>query len=332
MAGNAGDGKTMNSGVVIVAMLLACAMPAQAQDAATYPSKPVKIIASVPAGGGVDTVARLVADGLQKKFGQPFVVENRGGAAGNLGAEAVYSAEPDGYTLLASQAAPITINGVLYTKLNFDPAKFEPVAIMSSIPNVLLVRANFPAKSVGELLDYARANPNRVNYASQGIGTSSHLTAELFAEVTGVKLQHVPYRGTAPALNDIAGGQVDMIFVEIASAIELHRGGRARVLAIAGEDRLSELPDVPTLAETGVPNLLSRSWNAISAPPKTPRPVIEKLNAAINEVLNSEPVSGRFKTLLLQSEAGPPKQAAAFIARETQRWADLIRKAGVQPH
>ncbi len=314
------------------ALLLACGLPAQAQDAATYPSKPVKIIVSTPAGGGVDTVTRMVADALQKKFGQPFIVENRGGAAGNIGAESVYSAEPDGYTLLASQAAPVTINGLLYTRLNFDPAKFEAVAIMSSIPNVLLVRAGFPANTVAELLAYARANPDKVNYASQGIGTSSHLTAELFEEVTGIRLQHVPYRGTAPALNDIAGGQVDMFFVEIATALELHRGGRARVLAIAGEERLRELPDVPTLAETGVKDVLSRSWNAITAPPKTPRPLIEKLNAAINEVIASEPIKSRFITLQLKPEPNSPAEAAAFIAREAQKWADVIRKAGVKPH
>jgi tripartite-type tricarboxylate transporter receptor subunit TctC len=185
---------------------------------------------------------------------------------------------------------------------------------------------------VQELLAYARANPGKVNYASQGIGTSSHLTAELFAEVTGVKLQHVPYRGTSPALNDIAGGQVDLMFVEIASALELHRSGRARVLAIAGEQRLAELPDVPTLAEAGIKDVLSHSWNAISAPPNTPKPVIDKLNGAIQEVLASEPVRARFATLLLHSEASSPAQAAAFIARETKRWADVIKKAGVKPH
>src|SRR5688572_22279642 len=150
----------MMRGLLGLVLMLACAMPAQAQDAATYPSKPVKIVVSTPAGGGVDTVTRMVADALQKKFGQPFIVENRGGAAGNIGAESVYSAEPDGYTLLASQAAPVTINGLLYTRLNFDPAKFEAVAIMSSIPNVLLVRAGFPANSVAELLSYARVNPD----------------------------------------------------------------------------------------------------------------------------------------------------------------------------
>jgi tripartite-type tricarboxylate transporter receptor subunit TctC len=292
----------------------------------------VKIIVSTPAGGGVDTVTRMVADALQKKFGQPFVVENRGGAAGNIGAEAVYTAEPDGYTLLASQAAPVTIAGLLNTRLTFDPAKFEAVAVMSTIPNVLLVRADFPANSVQELLDYARANPNKVNYASQGIGTSSHLTSELFKEVTDVQIQHVPYRGTAPALNDIAGGQVDIFFVEIAAAIVLHRGGKARVLAIAGEQRLAQLSDVPTLAEAGVKDVLSRSWNAITAPPNTPRPIIEKLNAAINEAIASEPIKSRFATMMLQPEPSSPADTAAFIVRETQKWAEVIRKAGVQPH
>jgi tripartite-type tricarboxylate transporter receptor subunit TctC len=314
------------------AVLAVMAAPSRAEDAASYPSKPVRIIVSVPAGGGVDTVTRIVADGLQKKFGQPFVIENRGGAAGNIGAEAVYNSEPDGYTLLASQASPITINSLLYTRLNFDPARFEPVAIMSSIPNVLLVRAEFLAKTVQELLAYARSHPGKVNYASQGIGTSSHLTAELFAEVTGIKLQHVPYRGTAPALNDIAGGQVDMIFVEIASAMELHRAGRARVLAVAGDQRLAELPDVPTLAEAGIKDVLSRSWNAITAPPGTPAAVVGKINAAINEVLASAPVRERFAALLLKTEGGTPAEAGAFVARETRRWADVIKKAGVKPH
>jgi tripartite-type tricarboxylate transporter receptor subunit TctC len=319
--------------MALALLLLFAALPATAQDnAAGYPSRAVKIVVSVPAGGGVDTVTRLVADGLQKKFGQPFVVENRGGAAGNIGAEVVYNAEPDGYTLLASQAAPVTINGLLYTKLNFEPSKFEPVAVMSSIPNVLLVRPDFPAKTVKEFFDYARANPGKVNYASQGIGTSSHLTAELFEEVTGLKLQHVPYRGTAPALNDIAGGQVDMFFVEIASALELHHAGRARVLAIAGEERLPQLPDVPTLAEAGVKDVLSRSWNAISAPPNTPRPIIAKLNAAIVEIIASEAVRARYAALLLKSEASPPERAKAFVTQETKRWSDVIVKAGVKPH
>src|SRR3954467_2033481 len=193
-----------------------------AQDgAADYPNKPVKIVVSVPAGGGVDTATRIFAEGLHQKLGQPFIIENRGGAGGNLGAEAVFAAPPDGYTLLASQPAPLTSNIALYKKLNFDPAKLEPVAVMTKFPNVLLVKQDFPAKTAQEFIAYVKANPGKVNYASQGPGTTSHLTAELFGTLTGTKLVHVPYRGTAPALNDLIAGHVDLIFMELASAKKL---------------------------------------------------------------------------------------------------------------
>ena len=194
--------------------------PRPRTGAADYPNKPVKIVVSVPAGGGVDTATRIFAEGLHQKLGQPFVIENRGGAGGNLGAEAVYAAPPDGYTLLASQPAPLTSNVALYKKLNFDPTKFEPVAVMTKFPNVLLVRQDFPAKTAQEFIAYVKANPGKVNYASQGLGTTSHLTAELFTALTGTKMTHVPYRGTGPALNDLVAGHVDLIFMELSSAAE----------------------------------------------------------------------------------------------------------------
>ena len=217
--------------------------------AADYPNRPVKIVVSVPAGGGVDTVTRIFAAGLQQRLGQPFVIENRGGAGGNLGAEAVYTAEPDGYTLLASQPSPITSNIALYKKLNFDPVALEPVAVMSKFPNVLLVRKDFPAKTAKEFIDYVKANPGKVNFASQGPGTTSHLTAELFKSVTGTNMLHVPYRGTGPALNDIVAGHVDLIFMELSSAHKLHDAGKARILAVATDKRLDIMPDIPTLNE-----------------------------------------------------------------------------------
>ena len=224
----------------------------------------------MPAGGGVDTVTRIVAEGLHQKLGQPVVVENRAGAAGNIGAEYVFTSDPDGYTLLAAQPAPLTVNPLLYKKLNFDPTQFEPVAIMTSIANVLLVRPDFPAKTAKEFVDYLKANPGKVNYASQGIGTTSHLTAALFERVTGTKLVHVPYKGTAPALNDIIASHVDFIFMELASAIKLHEAGKARILAVATDKRISNLPDIPTLDEAGVKGFESGTWNALAAPPKTP--------------------------------------------------------------
>ena len=218
--------------LIATAAALFAAAPANAQQsAADYPDKPVKVVVTVPAGGGVDTVTRIVTERLRAKLGQPFVIENKGGAGGNIAAESVFQAEPDGYTLMASQPAPLTTNVVLYKKLNFDPTAFEPVAIMSSAPNVLLVKNDFPAKTLAEFMTYVKANPGKLNYASQGPGTTSHLTAELFNKLAGTNLVHVPYKGTGPALIDIAAGHVDLIFMQLEAAIKLHEGGKARILA-----------------------------------------------------------------------------------------------------
>jgi len=213
--------------------MLAAAAQAFAQgDAAThYPNRAVKVIVSAPAGGGLDIAARVIADRLAKMWGQPFVVENRPGAGGNLGAEAVAQADPDGYTLLAAQPAPLTTNVVLYKKLNFDPAAFEPLAIMTSIPNTLVVRSDFPANSVAELIAYAKASPGKVNFGSQGVGTTPHLTGELFARLSGTQLVHVPYRGTAQAINDLVAGHVDMLFFQLDSVREQYRANKIKMLA-----------------------------------------------------------------------------------------------------
>ena len=306
---------------------------ASAQDgAASYPNRPIKIIVCVPAGGGVDTVTRIVADGLQEKLGQPVVVENRAGAAGNIGAEAVFTSDPDGYTLLAAQPSPLTINPLLYKNMAFDPARFEPVAIMTTVANVLLVRPDFPAKTAQEFIAYAKANPGKINYASQGIGTTSHLTAALFEKVTGTKLVHVPYKGTAPALNDLIAGHVDMIFMELASAIKLHQGGKARILAVATAKRIANLPDIPTLDEAGVKDFESGTWNAIAAPPKTPAAIVAKLNAAIDAVLKSPDVQAKFAKINLHAAGGTPAEAKAFIAKETRVWGEVIKEAHVPAH
>jgi tripartite-type tricarboxylate transporter receptor subunit TctC len=313
---------------LIAATLLAAAGPVAAQDA-KYPSGPIKIIVCVPAGGGVDTVTRLVAEKLRQKFGQTVVVENRGGQAGNIGAEAVYSAEPDGYTLLASQPAPLTVNVLLYRKLNFDPSAFEPVAIMTSIPNALTVRPDFPAKTAQEFIAYAKANPGKLNYASQGTGTTSHLTAELFNRKTESTLVHVPYKGTAPAINDLIAGHVDLMFTEMASALKLHQAGKAKILAVATAERSPLLPEVPTLIEAGVPDFESSTWNAISAPPKTPAAIVKMLNEAIVEGLKDQDVTSRLTEVSMQPEKMSPDQAAKFIRADLQRWTDVIKAAGL---
>jgi tripartite-type tricarboxylate transporter receptor subunit TctC len=303
-----------------------------AQDgAADYPNKAVKIVVSVPAGGGVDTATRIFAERLQNKLGQPFVIENRGGAGGNLGAEAVYGAAPDGYTLLASQPAPITSNVALYKKLNFDPTKFEPVAVMTKFPNVLLVRQDFPAKTAQEFIAYAKANPGKINYASQGVGTTSHLTAELFTALTGAKMTHVPYRGTGPALNDLVAGHVDIIFMELSSAMKLNEGGKARILAVATDKRIDALKDIPTMTEAGVPGFISDTWNAFSAPPKTPAPIVAKLNKTINDIIAASDTKKRFADLDLIAVGGTPGEMRKLMQEETARWSDVIKKTGIEP-
>src|SRR5262245_45160414 len=216
---------------------------AQQDLAADYPSRTVKVIVSAPPGGGLDIVARVVADRLAKRWGQPFVVENRPGAGGNLGAEAVSQAEPDGYTLLAAQPAPLTTNVVLYKKLNFDPAAFEPLAIMSSIPNTLVVWSDFPANTVQELIAFARANPGKVNFGSQGVGTTPHLTGELFARLTGTRLTHVPYRGTAQAVNDLIAGHLDLLFFQLDAVREQYQAKKAKMLAVTTAQRVASVPD-----------------------------------------------------------------------------------------
>lgn len=323
----------MRTFIAGVSAALLLALSAFAQDpAADYPNKPIKIIVCVPAGGGVDTVTRIIAEGLYQKLGQPVVVENRAGAAGNIGAEAVFTSDPDGYTLLAAQPAPLTVNPLLYKKMNFDPTQFEPIVIMTSIANVLLVRPDFPAKTAKEFIEYVKASPGKVNYASQGIGTTSHLTAALFERVVGTKLVHVPYKGTAPALNDIIASHVDFIFMELASAIKLHEGGKARILAVATNKRIPNLPDIPTLDEAGVRRFESGTWNAIAAPPKTSPAIVAKLNKAVNEILKSPAVQDHFSKINLQAAGGSPAEAKAFITKETEVWGGVIKDAKVEAH
>ena len=311
-----------------VALLLGAAAIAFAAD---YPDHPIRVIVSVPAGGGVDTVTRIVTDKMRAELGQPVVVENKPGVSGSLAAETVSKADPDGYTLLASQPAPITTALFLYKSLNYTPADLVPVAIMSHVPNVVLVRKDFPAKTVQELIAYAKANPGKINYASQGVGTTSHTAAELFQSITGTKLTHVPYKGTAPAVTDLLAGNVDLMFNELATSIELHKSGQARILAVTVKDRVPSLPDIPTLEEVGVHGCISDTWHAITAPPKTPPEIVAKLNAAANAAMRDPGLREHFAALSIGPGGGTPAEASAFVKEETQRWADVIRKAGIEP-
>jgi tripartite-type tricarboxylate transporter receptor subunit TctC len=322
------------SGVFMAAAAIAIAgnaVVSQALAGDAFPDRPIRVIVSVPAGGGVDTVTRLVTDKMRAPLGQPLVVENRAGVGGSIAAETVFKAEPDGYTLLASQPSPITTNQLIYKTLNYDPAQLIPVAIMSHVPNVLLVRKDFPAKTVQELIAYAKANPGKINYASQGIGTTSHTTAELFQKITHTKLTHVPYKGTAPAINDLLAGNVDIMFNELASSIQLYKAGSVRILAVTVKNRVPSLPDIPTMEEAGVPGFISDTWHALTAPPKTPDAIVAKLNAAANTAMHDPALLERYKQLSISPGGGTPAEAAAFVKSETQRWGDVIRAAGIQP-
>jgi len=308
---------------------LIAATSAHAQSAADYPNKPVKVVVTVPAGGGVDNVTRIVTEKMRGLLGQPFVVENKGGAGGNIAAESVFQADPDGYTIMASQPSPLTTNVLLYKKLNFDPTEFEPIALMSSAPNVLLVRNDFPAKTLAEFMTYVKANSAKLNYASQGPGTTSHLTAELFNKLAGTQLVHVPYKGTGPALIDIAAGHVDLIFMQLEAAIKLHEGGKARILAVTTAKRINALPDIPTMAEAGLKDFISDTWNALAAPPKTPKPIIEKLNAAVNAAMKMPDLQEQFRKQQLQLGGGTPEHMAKVMKDDTARWSEVINEAKI---
>lgn len=304
--------------------------PATAQDAAAdWPNRTVRIIASVPAGGGVDIAARVIAERLRQKFGQPFIIENKPGAAGNLGAETVSAAEPDGYTLLAAQPAPLTINQVLYKKLSFDPAALVPVSIMTAVPNVLMVKSDLPARNLKDFIELAKANPGKLNFASQGIGTTPHLSGELFNKLAGTKLVHVPYRGTAQAVNDLVAGHIDIFFLELGSAQQLVNSGRAKALAVSSKERVPQMPNVPTFAESGMPDFVSDTWNAIAAPPKTPPAIVAKLNAAIDEIVKMPEVQAHFAHINMQPVGGPASALADLIKAENARWGEVIRFANI---
>ena len=317
-------------GVVLAAAGASSVTDAQ-KGAADFPTRPITVIVSVPPGGGVDTVTRIVANKMGAQLGQPLIVENKAGAGGSLAADVVFHSTADGYTLLASQPAPITTNVFLYQSLNYDPKQLVPIAIMSHIANVLLVQPDFPAKTVQELIAYARANPGKLNYASQGVGTTSHLTAALFATITKTRLVHVPYKGTAPAISDLIAGHVDLMFNELATSLQLHKAGKARILAAATQEHIAALPDISTLAEVGVPGCESDTWNALTAPPKTPAAIVAVLNEAANKAMASPDLLDRYAKLSMQPGGGTPGEMSAFIREETQRWSEVIHAANIKP-
>jgi len=315
----------------LVAGMVIVSAAAQAQPATDYPDRPVRIIVNVTPGGGVDIATRLVAQKLSERLGQPFIVENRAGAAGNAGAEAVYRAPPDGYLLLASFNSTVSISDYLFKALNYEPLGFEPVSVMTQIPLALVVRHDLPVANAAEFIAYAKANPGKLTYASNGVGTAGHLTAEFFMSLTGTKMTHVPYKGTAPVLTDLVAGHVDLTFIQYSAFYEFHKAGRVRILATASEKRLDALPDIPTMGELGLPEIISKTWNVISAPPKTPRPVLTKLNVLIDEILKSPEVQARFAQTHTLVEGGSLDYARKYVLEDRARWSKVIAAAGIEP-
>jgi tripartite-type tricarboxylate transporter receptor subunit TctC len=309
-------------------LALLCSTTGRADDAANYPTQNIKIIVPFPAGGTADTLPRIVAERLRQKWGKAIIIENRSGAGGNIGAEAVASSAPDGYTLLASPPGPIAINENLYKKLSFRPADLMPITVLGTAPNVLDVRPDFPAKTVKELIDYAKVHPDKVTFASQGNGTTSHLTAILFEKLTGTKMVHVPYRGTSPALQDIMGNTVDLFFDNLGSSMSLHVGGKLRILGVGGSERVAALPDVPTVREV-VPDFTSVTWFALIAPKGTPESIVAKLNAAVTEILREPDIKAQFEKLGVQPAPMDIPTTVEFIDGERVHWGEIIKSADV---
>jgi tripartite-type tricarboxylate transporter receptor subunit TctC len=315
---------------LLVAAVVAAALSASAlrhAGAADFPSRTVKIIVPNPAGGTADALPRIIGDALSKVWKQAVVIENRAGAAGNIGAEAFSRAEPDGYTLLASPPTTLAINHSLYRKLNYDPAKFTAITSLGSSPNVLIVNPKLAVSTVNELIDKARAEPGAIAYGSQGIGATSHLTTALFETMAGVRFNHVPYRGTAPAMNDLLGGHILFMFDNLSSSLPQHQAGKLRILAICTPERSPRLPDVPTMAEAGLPGFVSVAWFGLVAPPGTPEEIAEKINSAVVAVLRTEEVRQKFQAQGAEPIGNTRAEMEAFLTRERTLWGGVIDKA-----
>jgi tripartite-type tricarboxylate transporter receptor subunit TctC len=299
---------------------------ARAQD---YPTRLVKVVVPFPAGGTADILPRILAERLSRKWGQTVIIENHTGAGGNIGAELVAKSDPDGHTLLASPPPPLVINQNLYPHLEFDPLQFVPIVVMARVPNALVVNPDkIKASTVKDFIAYAAANPGKVTDATQGNGTTSQLTSEMFQMMAHVKLQNVPYRGSAPALNDLVAGSVDCMFDNLGVSLQLVKAGKLKLLAVASPQRMASLHDIPTIAET-LPDFASVTWYAVVAPPRTPATVINKVNAGINEALRDPDVQKRLSDLSAEPVGGTPQDTAAYLKQEVERWKNVIVSAHV---
>src|SRR2546423_1447095 len=297
---------------------------------AAYPTKPVRIVVPFPAGGTTDIIARATAQKLSEAWGQQVIVDNRPGAAGNIGSEVVAKAAPDGYTLLMGTVGTHAINPSLYAKMPYDHIKdFTPVILVAGVPNVLVVNPDLPIKSVPELIAYAKANPGKLNFASSGSGTSIHLSGELFKAMTGVQMTHVPYKGSAPALTDLIGGQVQLMFDNLPSSLAFIKAGKLRALAVTSASRAPALPDVPTVADT-VPGFEASSWVGVLAPAGTPPEIIARINGEVTKWLATPEAKEKLTAQGANVAGGTPQDFAKHIQAETAKWAKVVKESGAK--
>ena len=313
----------------LIVWISLAAFPVSAQAPDPYPSKPLRFILPFPPGGPTDILGRLLGDRLASSLGQPVIVENRGGAGGNVGAEAAAKSAPDGYTLVLV-APSLAISPSLYSKLNYDPLRdFAPVSLVATVPNVIVTQPAL-APTLQEFIARAKANPGGMNFGSGGSGTSNHLAGELFNLVTGTKLVHVPYKGVNLAMNDVLAGAIHLVVIGLPAAAPHIKSGRLRALAVIAPQRLPALPEVPTVAEAGLPDFEVTTWYGVLAPAGTPRPVLARLNSELAKILYSPDMKDKLNAIGADPVTSTPDEFAAYLRQETAKWADVVRKAGLK--
>jgi tripartite-type tricarboxylate transporter receptor subunit TctC len=312
---------------LLAALLLLVAGPVFAQGA--YPTKQVRMVVPFPAGGSADILCRIAGEKLGAAWNQPVIIDNRAGAGGNVGAEIAYRAEPDGYTLLCSPPGPLSINHNLYKTMPYDWTKFVPVTVLALVPNAISARIDLPAGSVQGLIAYAKANPGKVTYASQGNGSTSHLSAQMLATMAGIDMVHIPYKGEGPALIDLTAGRVDIFIGNISAALRFEKAKQLKFLGVASRTRSPVAPDVPSAPEIGLPDLISSAWFALVVPPGTPEAIVQKINADTAAALKLPDVRARFLELGAEPQGDTAAATAAFIKAEEARWRSIIQSANV---
>jgi len=314
-----------------LAATLAILAPHAARAADAYPAKPVRFVVAFPPGGGTDIIARAIAQKLAERIAQQVVVDNRPGAGGNIGTDIVAKSAPDGYTMLMGSAGPLAINASLFGKMPFDPIKdLAPVTLAASTPNVLVVHPSLRAATVKELIALAKARPGEINFASSGHGTPAHLAGELFNSMAGVKMVHVPYKGAAPALADLLGGQVQLMFSTMPPALPHVKDGKLRALAVTSAKRSPAAPDIPTLDEIALPGFEANTWHGVVVPAGTPATIVARLNREIVAILHLPDVVERFSSQGAEALGSTPEEFAAYIRSETLKWAKVVRDSGAK--